>query len=62
MNATPLKLKPSAPRDRTTALLRDWRVLLVDDDAEVHAVTRLILGKMHYPVRGFALLRALSVI
>ena len=48
MNATPLKLKPSAPRDRTTALLRDWRVLIVDDDVEVHAVTRLILGKMRF--------------
>ena len=60
MNATPLKLKPSAPRDRTTALLRDWRVLIVDDDVEVHAVTRLILGKMRYKGRGIELLSAHS--
>ena len=60
MNATPLKLKPSAPRDRTTALLRDWRVLIVDDDVEVHAVTRLILGKMRFKGRGIELLSAHS--
>ena len=60
MNATPLKLKPSAPCDRTTALLRDWRVLIVDDDVEVHAVTRLILGKMRFKGRGIELLSAHS--
>ena len=47
MNATPLKLKPASPPTSATPQLRDWRILVVDDDAEVHAVTRLILGKMH---------------
>ena len=62
MNATPLKLKlksASAPAS-TAPLLRDWRVLVVDDDVEVHAVTRLILGKMRYKGRGIELLAAHS--
>ena len=60
MNATPLKLKPACPPASTTPLLRDWRVLVVDDDVEVHAVTRLILGKMRYKGRGMELLSAHS--
>lgn len=60
MNATPLKLKPASPPTGATPQLRDWRILVVDDDAEVHAVTRLILGKMHYKGRGIELLSAHS--
>ena len=60
MNATPLKLKPASPPASDTPLLRDWRVLVVDDDVEVHAVTRLILGKMRYKGRGIELLSAHS--
>ena len=60
MNATPLKLKPASPPTSATPLLREWRILVVDDDAEVHAVTRLILGKMHYKGRGIELLSAHS--
>ncbi len=60
MNATPLKLKPASPPTSATPQLRDWRILVVDDDAEVHAVTRLILGKMHYKGRGIELLSAHS--
>ena len=60
MNATPLKLKPASPPTSATPQLRDWRILVVDDDAEVHAVTRLILGKIHYKGRGIELLSAHS--
>ena len=60
MNATPLKLKPASPAASTTPRLRDWRVLVVDDDVEVHAVTRLILGKMRYKDRGIELISAHS--
>lgn len=60
MTATPLKLKPSTPGVRAAPLLRDWRVLVVDDDAEVHAVTRMILAKMRYKGRGIELLAAHS--
>ena len=62
MNATPLKLKPKPvhPQASATPPLRDWRVLIVDDDVEVHAVTRLILGKMRYKGRGIELLSAHS--
>ena len=35
-------------------------VLIVDDDVEVHAVTRLILGKMRFKGRGIELLSAHS--
>lgn len=60
MNATPLKLKPASPPTSATPQLRDWRILVVDDDAEVHAVTRLILGKIRYKGRGIELLSAHS--
>lgn len=60
MNATPLKLKPASPLASTPPLLRDWRILVVDDDVEVHAVTRLILGKMRFKNRGIELLSAHS--
>lgn len=60
MNATPLKLKPASAQASAPLLLRDWRVLVVDDDVEVHAVTRMILGKMRYKGRGIELLTAHS--
>ena len=60
MNATPLKLRPAGLSPRSTQRLPDWRVLVVDDDVEVHAVTRLILGKMRYKNRGIELLCAHS--
>ena len=40
--------------------LKDWRILVVDDDDEVHSVTRLILGKVIYKERGIELLAAHS--
>jgi diguanylate cyclase (GGDEF)-like protein len=61
MNATPLKLKAAADTPvKSKPHKRDWRVLVVDDDAEVHSVTRMILGKMHYNGRNIELLSAHS--
>ena len=57
MKATPLKLKAATDTPVQTKLLkRDWRILVVDDDAEVHSVTRMILGKIHYKGRNIELL------
>ncbi|MBU0690166.1 MAG: diguanylate cyclase [Gammaproteobacteria bacterium] len=57
----PLKLKAGSPQEKQTSRPRkDWRVLVVDDDEEVHAVTRMILGKMRYKDRAITLLSAYS--
>lgn len=37
-----------------------WKILVVDDDAEVHAVTRLALAKLRFAGRGVTLLGAHS--
>ncbi|HRJ61860.1 MAG TPA: DUF3369 domain-containing protein, partial [Azospirillaceae bacterium] len=37
-----------------------WKILVVDDDAEVHAVTRLALSKLRFSGRGVTLLGAHS--
>ncbi|WP_448206381.1 diguanylate cyclase [Azospirillum sp. sgz302134] len=37
-----------------------WTVLIADDDAEVHAVTRLALSKLRYKGRRLSLLSAMS--
>ena len=61
MNATPLKFKaPASVAVSTQPQQRDWRVLVVDDDAEVQAVTRMILGKVRHKGRGIELLSASS--
>ncbi len=63
MNATALKLKPTTAGDspaKAQYTRRDWRVLVVDDDPEVHSVTRMILGKKRYKGRSIELLSAHS--
>ena len=61
MNATPLRLKPAASTPKAIKPpIRDWCILVVDDDTEVHAVTRMILGKMRYKDRNIELLSAYS--
>ncbi len=60
MNPTPLKLKAAGSDGPGQSRCRDWRILIVDDDEEVHAVTRLILGKLRYRDRGIELLSAHS--
>ncbi|MDX8400343.1 MAG: diguanylate cyclase [Gallionellaceae bacterium] len=58
-NSKPLRLKVAGPEVKTRPL-KDWRILVVDDDNEVHAVTRMILGKVKYKGRGIELLSAHS--
>jgi diguanylate cyclase (GGDEF)-like protein len=56
-----LKLKASAaPAPQVKALRRDWRILVVDDDEEIHSVTRMILGRKQFKGRGIELLSATS--
>ncbi len=48
---------PNAP-----ALLKPWPVLVVDDDEEVHVMTRLVLGRLRYKDRALELLTARSAV
>ncbi len=61
-NQKPLNLKASrAPSDKASSRqLTPWRVLIVDDDLEVHSVTRLILAKTVFKQRKIELLSAYS--
>jgi response regulator RpfG family c-di-GMP phosphodiesterase len=45
-----------ALRDPTT----DWKVLIIDDDEEVHTVTRLVLSTYNYAGKGLDLMHAYS--
>ncbi len=58
----PLNLKVSrAPYDKASpSRLPPWRILIVDDDIEVHTVTRLILDKTVFKQRTVELLSAFS--
>ncbi|HEY8097658.1 MAG TPA: diguanylate cyclase [Methylobacter sp.] len=60
----PLNLKVSrAPSDKVSPRqLAPWRVLIVDDDLEVHTVTRLILAKTVFNQRKVELLSAYSAV
>lgn len=60
MNATPLRLKSAGSTPAKLAKKCDWRILIVDDEAEIHAVTRMILGKICYKDRNIELLSAYS--
>lgn len=60
----PLNLKPT---ENTTATFsvntsNPWRILIVDDDADVHAVSRLILNKIVFKHRPLELLCAYSAV
>jgi diguanylate cyclase (GGDEF)-like protein len=57
---TPLKLKAAVAAAPPPVRRKRWRILVVDDDPEVHAVTRMILGKMEFNGRGVELLCAYS--
>lgn len=46
--------------DQASTALKPWRVLVVDDVADVHAVTRLALGNVTYKGRGLEILSAYS--
>ncbi|MBL4692118.1 MAG: diguanylate cyclase [Magnetovibrio sp.] len=56
----PLNLKPSSAPIPTSLNKPKWRVLVVDDEEEVHAVTKLILSKIKFKGRGLEILSAYS--
>lgn len=58
----PLNLKTSlaSAKQENSRQLAPWRVLIVDDDIEVHTVTRLILAKTVFKQRKVELLSAFS--
>ncbi|MCW2235696.1 diguanylate cyclase [Azospirillum canadense] len=53
-------LLPDASPEPTASEAEPWRILVVDDDVEVHAVTRLALGDLRYKGRRLELLGAMS--
>lgn len=55
-----LKSSPAASDKVNIRQLTPWRVLIVDDDQEVHTVTRLILAKTVFKQRAIELLSAYS--
>ena len=46
--------------DATAAGAEPWLVLVVDDDAQVHAMTRVLLGDFRFENRPFAMISAFS--
>lgn len=49
-----------AKKAKTAALAETWKVLLVDDEEEVHAVTKLVLKNFQYDGKGLTFLHAYS--
>lgn len=58
----PLNLKPSQTSSAQASAhkLAPWRILIIDDDEEVHTVTRLVLAKTMFKQRGIEFLSAYS--
>ena len=58
-----LKLKPAPTlAGENSPKRKDWRILVVDDDEEIHSVTRMILGNVRYKGGGIELLHAYSAV
>lgn len=55
-----LKFTKKEPPRQCAGPNPDWRILVVDDDPEVHAVTRLALKNMQFSGRGIEILNASS--
>ena len=55
-----LKPKPTLSTTPKGKAMHDWRILVVDDEIEVHKVTRLILNKIKFEGRGVEFLSAYS--
>lgn len=57
----PLNLKPNAPLNETSpSKIAPWRILIVDDDQEIHAVTRFILANVTFQNRSLELFSVYS--
>ncbi|MDP3842590.1 MAG: EAL domain-containing protein [Oxalobacteraceae bacterium] len=56
----PLKFTKKEPPKQTVGRTADWRILVVDDDPEVHTVTRLALKNLQFAGRGVEILNAFS--
>ncbi len=57
---TPLNLKPRPVATQKTGSNQNWRVLVVDDEEAVHAVTNMVLSKIRYKNRGIEIISAYS--
>lgn len=55
-----LKFTKKEPSRQSAGRNPNWRILVVDDDPEVHAVTRLALKNLQFAGRGVELLNASS--
>ena len=60
-NTLNLKANTSAtPKSNSTLIAQPWRVLVVDDDADIQSVTRLILANIVFKNRPIELISAYS--
>ena len=50
----------AAVKEKRPAVGETWKVLIVDDEEEVHAVTRLVLKDFHFAGKGLTFLEAYS--
>lgn len=60
MSAIKLKLKPRTAPAQDSAALPPWPILVVDDDEQVHQMTRVLLRDYVFDGRGFAVTSARS--
>lgn len=51
---------PGGPTDGSTPDRRSWKVLIVDDEPDVHSLTKLLLRNFNYRKRGLSFLSAYS--
>lgn len=51
---------PGGPTDGSSPERRTWKVLIVDDEPDVHSLTKLLLRNFNYRKRGLSFLSAYS--
>ena len=55
-----LQLRPAKPRSETLSVSNPWRILVVDDDPQVHAMTDLLFQDYRFDHRPFQAIHAYS--
>jgi len=55
-----IQFAPEAPAPDASGRIEPWKVLVVDDEEQVHAVTKLVLGDFTFEGRGLEFLGAFS--